>query len=434
MTIDDRFERLLGDVLADAAPVREPDRLVPEILRAARRVHRWPRWLALIKEPPMRFSSRVAVGSPTLRLASIMALTLALVLALGAAVAVGASLLPSPVPHLPPPFGPATNGAMAYAQGGDIHTIDASGDNHSVIVGGTTDDDSPGFSPDGTKIAFIRREGGVPTLMVARSDGSDPVAVMTAWDSTWVNWMPDSTRFRTTQASGTGRTLTIVEADDSGHATTLDLQGVTPAEWVAARPPDGAELIFGGYSPVDGSGQVYAIRTDGTGLRQIGDLRWGNDVFINPDISPDGKTVAFTNAERTRDPRVANGFNDSSIHLLDLDSGVDRLVQLDDQSRAEAKPVWSPDGASLAFFSVERNQVVIAPVDGSGPATPIGRIFASTDEYEFRFSPDGTMLMEGLFGVGPSGSGETTFYDVATGDVVHVLGVAIPEWQRLAAP
>ena len=346
MTIDDRFERLLADVLADAAPVREPDRLVPEYLRAARREHRWPRWLALIKEPPMRFSSRVAVGSPTFRLASIMALTMALVVALGAAVAVGASMLPSPAPHLPPPFGPATNGAMAYAQDGDIYSVDASGSNPTPITSGTTDDDSPGFSPDGTKIAFIRREGGIPTLMVARADGSDPVAVMTAWDSTWVNWMPDSTRFRTTQASGTGRTLTIVDADEGGHVTTLDLQGVTPADWVAARPPYGAELIFMGYSPVDGSGQVYGIKADGTGLRQIGDVRWGNDVFIQPDVSPDGKTVAFTNAERTRDPRVATGFNDSSIHLLDLDSGVDRLVQLDDLSRAEARPVWSPDGRS----------------------------------------------------------------------------------------
>ena len=93
-----------------------------------------------------------------------------------------------------------------------------------------------------------------------------------------------------------------------------------------------------------------------------------------------------------------------------------------------------PGWEILAFLSVERNQVVIAPADGSGPATPIGRIFASTDDYEFRFSPDGTLLMEGLFGVGPSGLGETTFYDVATGDVVSVLGVAIPEWQRLAAP
>ena len=60
----------------------------------------------------MRTTSRVAVGSPTFRLVAIIALTLALVLAAGAAVVVGASLLPSPGPNLPAPFG---NGGERHA-------------------------------------------------------------------------------------------------------------------------------------------------------------------------------------------------------------------------------------------------------------------------------------------------------------------------------
>jgi Tol biopolymer transport system component len=434
MTSDDRFEQLLADVLAEAAPMREPDRLVPEIIRAARREHRRPRWLVLLKEPPMRLSSRVAVGSPTFRLASIMALTLALVLALGAAVAVGASMLPSPPPQVPPPFGPAANGAVAYAQDGAIRTVDARGDNPTLITTGADQDDSPGFSPDGTKIAFIRHGGGTPTLMVARADGSDPVEVMPAPDSLWVNWMPDSARFRTTQAAGTGRRLSIVDAVAGGHETTLDLQGIDPGHWVTARPPDGSELIFWGHASGTGAGQVYAIGADGSGLRQVGSLPYQDNVFMDPDVSPDGTTVAYWDAEATRDPRTADGFPDASLHLLDLDTGIDREVQLDESSRAEKKPAWSPDGASLAFYSVERNQVVIAPVDGSGPATPIGRVFSSPDGLWFGFSPDGRVLMESVSGAGPTGSGETTFYDVATGEVISTLATDVVDWQRLAAP
>jgi outer membrane protein assembly factor BamB len=96
-----RLEHLLTELLADTAPTREPDRLVPETLRAARRVHRRRRWLALLKEPPMRINQRVAVGSPILRMASMAALTAALVLALAAAVVAGASLLPAPGPGAP---------------------------------------------------------------------------------------------------------------------------------------------------------------------------------------------------------------------------------------------------------------------------------------------------------------------------------------------
>jgi outer membrane protein assembly factor BamB len=96
-----RLERLLTELLADTAPTREPDRLVPETLRAARRVRRRRQWLALLKEPPMRLNHRVAVGSPILRMASMAALTAALVLALAAAVVAGASLLPDPGPGAP---------------------------------------------------------------------------------------------------------------------------------------------------------------------------------------------------------------------------------------------------------------------------------------------------------------------------------------------
>ena len=101
MNDDIRFEHLLSDMLAHAAPAREPDRLVPETLRAARRVRRWPRWLALIKEPPMRLSSRVAVGSPTIRLAYLLIVTLTLALVTLGGVVAGASLLSSPNPMIP---------------------------------------------------------------------------------------------------------------------------------------------------------------------------------------------------------------------------------------------------------------------------------------------------------------------------------------------
>ena len=146
----DPFERLLAGVLADAAPSREPDRLVPEILRAARRERRWPRWLALIKEPPMRISSRVAVGSPTLRLALVMALTMALILATAAAVVVGASPQPSPARTVLAPFGPARNGSLVFEVDGDIWVADATGDNVKPIIAGITFDVRPWFSHDGS--------------------------------------------------------------------------------------------------------------------------------------------------------------------------------------------------------------------------------------------------------------------------------------------
>ncbi len=93
MSTDDRLERLLTEVLDAGTPSRPPDRLQPETLRALRHVRRWPRWLALIKEPPMRTSSGLAVGSPTARVAAIMVATLLLALMVAGAGIAGSRLL-----------------------------------------------------------------------------------------------------------------------------------------------------------------------------------------------------------------------------------------------------------------------------------------------------------------------------------------------------
>jgi hypothetical protein len=104
---DLRLERLLDDVLADIAAEHVPDRLGPDISSSTSRIRQRPRWLALLKEPPMRLPSGVPVGSPTFRLACVMALTFALVLVAAGAVAVGASLVPTMLPEPSPVVEPS---------------------------------------------------------------------------------------------------------------------------------------------------------------------------------------------------------------------------------------------------------------------------------------------------------------------------------------
>ncbi len=86
MNDDARFERLFADGLHEIAPRRAPDRLRTQVKAETSRVHPRPRWLALIKEPPMRTNSRLAVGSPTARVAAIAVATLLL-----ASLVIGAS-------------------------------------------------------------------------------------------------------------------------------------------------------------------------------------------------------------------------------------------------------------------------------------------------------------------------------------------------------
>jgi Tol biopolymer transport system component len=436
MISDDRFERLLVNVLAEVAPSQEPDRLVPETLRAARRVRRWPRWLALIKEPPMRISSRVAVGSPTFRLVSIMAMTLALLLAVGAAVVAGASLLPSPAPQALLPYGPAANGSLVYEQDGDIYLADALGqDARAIITGPEQDGGGPTFSHDGTRFAFMRTgPGATQHLMVARTDGTHIVQLTGPID--WGAWSPDDTTLAVHQSLEGRPTLAVVAADGSGSRT-LGLGAVEPAGYVDWRPTEGQELIFTAH-PTAGSTDLgfYAIHPDGTGLRRIGDIRTGESQVAplqislqNPVLSPDGSTVAYWSWE-SKD----GGEPGSYMHIRDLVTGQDRRLWLDPASEPEDLPHFSPDGQSLLFTvyhptSALQQQLVVARLDGSQPATPIGPEFDYNNRTGEGFSPDGTKVF--LTMNAPAG---TTIIDVATGVGIGTSASipTLPDWQRLA--
>jgi hypothetical protein len=97
MTREPSLERML-DTLSAGPPDRLPDRVLEDVFATTRGSRPLPRWLALLKEPPMRYPARVAVGSPTLRLVAISMLLIMLLAVAGAAVGGAASLLPGPSP------------------------------------------------------------------------------------------------------------------------------------------------------------------------------------------------------------------------------------------------------------------------------------------------------------------------------------------------
>ena len=116
------FDRLVADQFAQVSGGVPPARSVDDILIEARRMRPLPRWLATIKEPPMRISSRVAVGSPMARVAFLVILVMILSALTAGSVVVGASLLASPAP---PAI--AGNGLIAYDAGGDIWVVNPDG-------------------------------------------------------------------------------------------------------------------------------------------------------------------------------------------------------------------------------------------------------------------------------------------------------------------
>ena len=151
------LERLVADQLASAGVGMPPESAITETIARAGGTRRLPEWLALIKEPPMRTNSNLAVGSPTVRVVAILAATLLLALAMAAAGAGAQRLL-------------AADRAIVVAQ-------DGSGDYTTIAeaVAAAVDGDEILVKP-GTYVEAVTIEADV-TLM---GDGAVEKIVVTA--------------------------------------------------------------------------------------------------------------------------------------------------------------------------------------------------------------------------------------------------------------
>ena len=118
------------------------------------------------------------------------------------------------------------------------------------------------------------------------------------------------------------------------------------------------------------------------------------------------------------------------MHLRDLETGEELPVPFD---RRGQWPIFSPDGKSILYWGATDDRatpqhIVLAPVDGSQPAAPVGPSFSGANVQGFGFSPDGTKVFLVQ-------TGATTLIDLATGDTTDLGDAGGPEasgWQRLA--
>jgi hypothetical protein len=199
------FERLFAERMAaerGSVPLR--DSFYDDFRQRAIHARQRPRWLALIKEPPMRISSHLAVGSPTTRVAAIVIATLLLGLALAGAGIAGSRLLAADGTLVVDPadsnayqtisdaVADATDGdtvlvkpgtyAESVAIGSDI-TVRGDGERGSVVIAFASPADGPSYleggeggEPFGYGILLDSTDARVSnlTLQGPADDGSDP--------------------------------------------------------------------------------------------------------------------------------------------------------------------------------------------------------------------------------------------------------------------
>jgi Tol biopolymer transport system component len=247
---------------------------------------------------------------------------------------------------------------------------------------------SPRWSPDGKRIAFVRTDphavqASSPVYVIA-SNGSGQRSVARGYSP---RWSPD------------GRRLVFVDVADSidkkaefefraGRIVVLDLssgrrreiaRGTAPA-W----SPDGKQIAFMRYTftpngpalDVDTS-SLLTVHADGSGLRVIQppDIFWP---LYRPVWSPDGRTIAAFGLD------VSNN-GENGLRLIDPGTGKARELVKDLADYTEVQ--WSPDGTKIAF--VNAHDAVAVAVVKTGDTRILAQDVGS---HLTRWSPNGKQL------------------------------------------
>jgi Tol biopolymer transport system component len=244
----------------------------------------------------------------------------------------------------------------------DIFVVDADGTGLTNLTQHAAYYDVPTWSPDSSQIAFVRSVDESPysssseSLFVVNADGSnlrrltDPPLTVLAFRP---SWSPDGTRIAVSgnrlDDSDTGG-IYLVNADGTG--TTLLTNGLSPS-W----SPDGTRIAFlSDFGSDNGGTRLSVINADGTGLTQLERLHTNTHP---PSWSPDSQQITVFHAPQ--------GYG--QIYVVNADGSGIRAITDSGGSRNDLIPVWSPDGARIAFYAFgEDNQsdVWVVHPDGSG--------------------------------------------------------------------
>lgn len=197
------------------------------------------------------------------------------------------------------------------------------------LTGGGHLDSSPRLSPDSRWIAFVSDRGDTPSqLHMIPLDGATPRQVGTLPGGVEeIRWRPDSARL-------------VVTAEVPVDPDLRGRRGPPPGE----RPDDAPEVVWRLPYKLDGSGYILArevhlfdVDLASSASRQLTD---GAFDVMGFDVHPDGERIAYS---RTREGRFAHC---TDLWVRDSD-GTD--TQLTTTHATVMSPVWSPDGASIAF-------------------------------------------------------------------------------------
>jgi TolB protein len=246
-----------------------------------------------------------------------------------------------------PPAG-YMNGLIAFSRAGPesgLYVMNPDGTGVMRLSSEPGDTDAA-WSPDGSRIAFVRFSGGEAGIYVMNADGTE-VRRLTDGDSDGgPAWSPDGSRIAFARETRPGD-ADVGNADiylaDADGTNVVRLTDDPVMEFTPSWSPDGSRIAFVGHDLASGGQppspvRLYVMNADGTEVRAL-----GPENVAQPAWSPDGSQIAFVDTETGSIMAIRPDGSEERriIDVAEIVGGVGLVYS----------PTWAPDGTKIAFMA-----------------------------------------------------------------------------------
>jgi Tol biopolymer transport system component len=258
---------------------------------------------------------------------------------------------------------------------------DAGATAHRWRTRGSSIDRQPAFSPDGQWVIFSsNRSGNLDLWKLSIATGAVRRITEDAADDWDPAFMPDG-RNIVWSSSRNGHFEIWIGAADGTGARQLTNDGLDAENPTAT--PDGRLIVYNSSNPAHSG--LWTIRPDGSDATRLVPGVWST-----PEVSPDGRWVAFRSQSEPRTVRVASLADGKVLPQAAVLPG----------ANAAGRPRWLPGGRRLAFTGTDASGAigVFAQDFDPGRDTTATRAALSTFDRDlpiesFGISPDGTRIV-----------------------------------------
>jgi List-Bact-rpt repeat protein/WD40 repeat protein len=152
--------------------------------------------------------------------------------------------------------------------GYDIWIMNANGSNQTQLTNSTDDEKSPEFSPDGTKIVYVRASGGANQIWLMNANGTNQHALLSSpgVQLTGPSFSPDGQKI-VYEDSVNG--LSVMNADGSSPTAIHNASGQAIMAQDPTWSPDGTKLAFSFFPGSSGQGIFTVPAAGGANPHQV---------------------------------------------------------------------------------------------------------------------------------------------------------------------